>query len=207
MPPRSLKRKGKEAVAIPATQSFQFIHLGSEAQTLQDDDRSIIREVVMNYHRKKRQRNFHKVEDVPPRGNITRGIPISGQINIFQLRPDGLEPQSIFIEDSHSSNDTEIEEINAPNKPQSQYHASGFSDALNRWGISSLRKSPTPGTVESVQAFNAREKEDAAAMRRLTESLNIVPKTLDPLISFPSTEPQSKHLVHHFCKIQISNPL
>jgi len=160
-----------------------------------------------NFHQKKRGRKFHRVEDVLLRGSITRGIPISGQINVFQSRPDGLEHQLKFIEDSQPSNETEIEEINAPSEPQSQYYASRFSDALNQWEIASLRKSPPSRTVESVHVSNAREREEAAAMRRLTESLNIVPKTLDLLISFPSTEPQSKYLVHHFCKIKISNRL
>jgi hypothetical protein len=199
------KRKDRATSATPPPQEFQFINLSENGQIRVDDDRLIIREVVMsNYHQRKKQKPNPAVGHIPPGGIVTKDVPITQHINVFPLEPNAWDDPSSSKEDGTVSQyiDDEMEEIialgnNTAHREDTASGISGTAFPTSRVPSRSTRVSHERSILNMVLS----KKNDQDAVRRLIKSLDLLPPPLDALSNLPPcTTSRSQFLVDSFCE-------
>jgi hypothetical protein len=208
------KRKGKRASPNSSTKSFQFIDLSNSNQKAAEDDRSIIREVVMSdYHRRKKHKTSSSDERMPPQGSVTVLDTVDQRINVFQVsQQTGGSVASINPALDPSSENDVVKPTTSPGEIKFHQHVSDESDlgsgstapAGETVGSPSDSRSSSrrkPRKIQATKTTNINEKFEVLPSK-IIQQLDLLGGSLDPLISLPTaTTSRTRLIIHHYCEL------
>ena len=208
--PTHSKHNGNRTGLKPTPQDFQFTNLTNDSPHVNEDDRFLIREVVMtDYHRRKRYRASRVSERAgdEDRGSAGDENPKPGQINWFELQPQRFESperERRHLFPQHPSADILKPYLSisnrAANHPPKSSQASSMAHILSRHQLEifpSEKRQPDDSEELPNQAlYKSREK----ATRDLPGRVDLLAVSLDPLINLPSASmPHSQLFIQHYC--------
>ena len=208
--PTHSKHNGIRKGLKPTPQDFQFINLTNDSPRVNEDDRFLIREVIMtDYHRRK----MYRVSRVSGRaGDEDRGSagdenPKPGQINGFELQPQRFESpkrkrRNLFPQ--HPSADILKPYLNfsnpAAHHPHKSSQPSSIAHILSRPQLEifhSEKRQPDDSQEllnQAMYEFNEKFTRD------LPDRVDLLAVSLDPLINLPSASmPHSQLFIQHYC--------
>ena len=193
--------KRKETRTSPPSQVFEFINLNNNTLHLKDDDRSIIREVVMNnFHQKKRQKTSSTQDSVPSKGSVIYNIPPPQLIRVFELESPGKELNGDPWQEDWLPASAETEDvIEVPHLQSHTYEACSENEQMGWAKANSQPASSEPILHTNYHAGISRR--NTIEVQRLIPSLDLIPRTLGQLFNLPiDSNPRTKFLIAYFCK-------